>query len=191
MKESNGLAWCVILFLFSLSANAEIYEKKLSDGTVLYSDVPSSEANISDLPDLNVYSPNGVKSEAKGQEPKEASAVENSNESENLNNAGAEETVKYKTFSIRNVKDKQTFWNQRVINVSFDIQPKLKETDLTQLYVDGKAFGSPQNKAQATLKNLDRGEHKIFGALLNAAGDILGKTSELVIYIKYKSVSNP
>jgi len=73
--------------------------------------------------------------------------------------------------------------NTGSIYISGGIKPKFKLGFKVQLYLDGKAHLKPQKHAMYSLRNIDRGEHKIKMDLLDEKGKVIASSKPVTFYM--------
>ena len=76
--------------------------------------------------------------------------------------------------------------NTGSIYISGGIKPKFKLGFKVQLYLDDKPHLKPQKHAMYSLRNIDRGEHKIKMELINEKGKVIA-SSKLVTFYMHRS----
>ena len=79
--------------------------------------------------------------------------------------------------------------NTGSIYISGSIQPRFKPGWNVQLVLDDKQHGKPQNHSIFSLKNIDRGEHKIKMLLLNDKGKIIASSTSVTFYMHRASIN--
>ncbi len=79
--------------------------------------------------------------------------------------------------------------NTGSIYISGSIQPRFKPGWNVQLVLDDKPHGKPQNRSIFSLKNIDRGEHKLKMLLLNDKGKIIASSPSVTFYMHRASIN--
>lgn len=79
--------------------------------------------------------------------------------------------------------------NTGSIYISGGIKPQFRQGFKVQLYLDGKAYKKPQIHSMFSLRNIDRGEHKIKMDLLNEKGKVIASSESVTFYMHRASVN--
>lgn len=79
--------------------------------------------------------------------------------------------------------------NTGSVYISANIKPIFKIGLKIQLLLDDKPYGQPQPLAVFSLKNIDRGEHKIKMLLMNETGKIIASSKPVTFYMHRASVN--
>jgi hypothetical protein len=167
-----------LLLCFSLTSYATIYEETDKNGDITFTDVPTgSAAKKVDIANGNVT-----------QLPAPTPPPDITNNPATATSAKAGATGAYSTFLITSPTDQFTFQNQRDIPVEVKLDPELKKGDTIRLFVDGAPVGSPFNNTHLSIKQLDRGTHKIYAVLLDENQSQLKQSNAVTIYVHYASV---
>jgi hypothetical protein len=160
----------ILLFCFSMSSLASIYEWKDSHGNVFFSDTPRKGARKLNIPEAQTYSP-----------PTTSSTT----------TSVADETIStqnYDSLSITTPTDNSTIPNRSGdVNVSINISPALKKDDKIQLMMDGKPVGEAQNSTIFTMNNVSRGAHTLTANIVNREGETLLSSSTVTFYVQRPS----
>lgn len=188
--ELNPLYAILILLIFSLlffadNASAAVYKGRDAQGNVRYSDKPFPGAKRIRLPPSSVVrrgrnqpyprQPQNLPPR-NGQpgilEPVPAPPLERL--PANLPKA---------TVRFNNIENEQTFQNQRIIPVNFDLSRDLLPGERVDLIVDGKLYASSSGTTQLFLENLPRGSHQIQLQIVAPNGQVIFKSRVLTIFI--------
>jgi len=78
--------------------------------------------------------------------------------------------------------------NNGSVHVSGRIKPVFKQGFSIQLYIDDIPYNKPQSHSMFALRNVERGEHQIKLALLNAKGKIIASSKPVTFYMYRTSV---
>jgi len=79
--------------------------------------------------------------------------------------------------------------NTGSVLISGMIQPRFRLGLKVQLIIDGKAYQSPQNHTQFSLRNIDRGEHKIKMQVFNEEGKVIALSDSITFYMHRASIN--
>jgi hypothetical protein len=166
----------VSLLIFSIICSAEIYMHTDKNGSVIYSDTPTKDAQIITL--SNTSSP-----------PPLASTPTTTNTNLTTEKSTIPDQVSprlpYEKFLIDSPLDQQTINNQTSIPVVLLLKPDLQKGDTIQLYLDGTPQQSPASKTNFELSNIERGTHQLSAVLLDENKNTLKQTQTVTIFIHY------
>ncbi len=177
----------IILFFLSCVCFAAIYLQTDPEGNVVYSDTPGENATT-------IVLPNGENNISIPKTPASSStAPANSGPAMTASGPEAAPTggphKAYTTFLITDPSDQATFQNQRDIPVTIKMDPPLQEGDKVQLYVDGLPSGPASGDlTQLAIHQVDRGQHQLSAAILDAEDHVLNKTDNLTFFIHYSAI---
>ncbi len=73
--------------------------------------------------------------------------------------------------------------NTGSIYISGGIKPRFKPGLQVQLYLDGEPHQKPQEHSMFSLRNIDRGEHKIKMLLLDEKGKVIASSTSVTFYM--------
>ncbi len=79
--------------------------------------------------------------------------------------------------------------NTGSIYISGGIKPQFRPGFQVQLYLDGEAYDKPQKHSMFSLRNIDRGEHKIKMELLDEKGKVIASSESVTFYMHRASVN--
>ncbi len=124
---------------------ANIYQKQDIAGNVYFSDTPSAGATPVILKEINTYA---------------SISASTNNTAKTLKET--DDTVKsiYKSISILQPSNQQTFQNQSSIKSVLTIEPSLQSEDRVEWMLDGKLY-QRSRQSEITLSEIDRGEHTL------------------------------
>lgn len=167
--NNNSLKQLFFICSLPVLTQAAIYQKTDLNGRVYFSDKPMENATLIQLQPINTYG-RTLKAEKKS-----------------LQTEPEKPKNQYKTLSIAQPTDQQTFQNQREIPAILQLEPALREGDKIVWLIDGKPYQESTN-TQIILKSLDRGEHQLQAKLIDANNQILIATQTVVFYVHYSTV---
>lgn len=166
-----GLLIFLALMSLPLRAAATIYQSVNSQGNVVYSDQPSSNAQTVNLPQNQAPSVPSSRLPQTGTLQSIASSAQQT------------DTV-YKTLNIQSPTNDQTIWdNSGNIAVSVTLQPALATTDTLQLAVDGQTVASSQTNTSFSLTGLDRGTHVLQARIVNQTQKVIKVSNTVTVYL--------
>ncbi len=169
------MKYFLIALLLAGSAHAEVYKSTNADGEVVYSDTRTKGAEKVKLPPLPTYTPPPITPSA----PAAEAAVDPE---------AYEELVFLKPDNEATIRN-----NLGVIMAALRLKPALNNTfeHRIQFYLDGKAYGKPGGALHATMSGVDRGEHSLSAAVLNADGVTLISAKPVTVFLHRESIYNP
>ncbi len=162
----------LILVLFVLPLNAEIYRWQDENGRIIFSDQYHSDAEV-----INVPKPASYKPPAINNLPDEAVA---------------EETQAYE-ISILSPQAGESIWaNDGTLPVNVDLQPQLnaEKGEKLSLSLDGVVTGEPQSSTSFTVPVIERGAHTVSVSLINDTGATLATSETVTFQVHRASVNN-
>lgn len=157
---------------------AEIYESVDKQGNVTYTDTSASNAQPVDLPALGRINSADQSMAASAEEPKD-----NSN-----SQPAAQQHVPYAQFDITSPANEDTLYNQHAIAVNFAVSPALQTGDKILVFVDNIKFVD-STSSSAVLNEVPRGQHTVYGELVDANNQVLMRSSSIVLNVRYTSVA--
>lgn len=159
---------------------SNVYKQVLPNGQVEYSDRPTQESTVVNLPSIQVNSTVESKLESKA----EAESVAGT-KSEEAKNQKQEQI----SLRISSPLDQQYFIATVTdVPVTFIVEPELKPNQKIKLWVDNKPYGEPQNSTDFVLKNLERGAHELKGVVIEASGTVLATSAPVTFFQQRQSV---
>ncbi len=171
---------CAALLSLMAPAAAEIYKRVLPDGSIVYSDEPSPQAEVVELPPLQTIPATPLITPAsKGQQ---------------IIKAG-DDAFSYRLLRITSPhNDQQIRENSGRVVVTVNVQPALrvKAGHRLVLKLDGKVVAMASGGQRFTLENVDRGTHQLVAEIQDRKGRPL-KTSPPVIFhlFRYSRLLGP
>jgi hypothetical protein len=166
----------IILVLLACQAHAEVYKSINADGEVVYSDTPTQGAERLKMPELPTYTPPPVA--APSFTPKQA----------------PEKKDYYEAFAFVSPANEETVRNNLgILNIEVKLTPVLQGRlrHRVQFFLNGEPYGTPVGKTSLTISNLDRGEYTLSAAVVDADGNALISTEDVVVHMKRHSILNP
>lgn len=190
-----------MILALSLPFIAAIYVNESPDGSISYSDEPTANSKSITPPAVNsISSPSGSTTNASD----EGSPISPNTTKQSLTPpqvgpvaaekapAGPSTMTTYKVFSIDTPKDQDNITNQPVIGIQFKTDPNLIAGDKIQVYLDGKAVGTPTGNIYQEISNVERGTHTIYAAILNSQNQPIKRTNSITVYVHRNSIiTNP
>jgi Domain of unknown function (DUF4124) len=159
-----------------LGYGQQIYKSTDANGNVVYSDQPpadGAEVQRIEVPQTNTTPAPAVIHRL----PTEPATTE-------------QQAVNY-TISIISPTDETTIaMGPGNFSVSASVSPALAGDHSLQLKLDGANRGEPQKQANWQLTNVFRGAHDLSVALVNSAGEELGNSDPVRIYVLRPSIHN-
>lgn len=153
------------------SSTAKIYVWRNAKGVLVFSDTPKAGAEeVKTKPGNIIQSSTDVETEVLDINPQQIVETYEVIINTPQNNA----TVRDNTGSVY---------------IRGGISPKFKLSFKIQLYLDGKPHLSPQNHGMYSLRDIDRGEHKIKMDLLDEKGKVIA-SSKLVTFYMHRASTN-
>ncbi len=172
----------ILFFLFcmiSFSLQAAVYESQDSNGRIVYSDTPSSNAKQLDIPTSPAVS-------VPVQNKKVIDEVTKINPAEIIIDKNKKKP--YTSLTITSPVNEQTFQNQRDIPVEVTIEPKLQKGDMLQLMLDGLPRSEPSMSTTLHILQADRGSHQVSVALINEKQQVIKQSNSVTIFVMYAHV---
>lgn len=166
---------------------AAIYVHQSDNGSIEYSDTPSANAKEVQVAPLNTVAP--VVNVTPPKADDSAVATTPGEVVAGLPGATTVSTgATYQAFSITTPKDGDTIQNQSVIPVSMNIEPTMTAGDKIQLYLDGKAVGTPTSTIYQELSNVERGTHSLYAEIINSNMQGIKKSNSITIHVHRNSL---
>jgi Domain of unknown function (DUF4124) len=160
------------------SAHAAIYRSVDAQGNPVFSDQPSGDAQPLKLPPVTTYSP-----------PPKPAAVTSGSTSVTLPPAPG-----YQQFAVVAPGQDQAFWdNAGDVEVRVSLQPALMAAAGHRLvfYLDGVAGGAPVEDSSTVFHNVDRGQHTVSAAIIDATGQTVQTTEKVRFQLHRLSLNSP
>lgn len=162
----------ILVLVFALPVEADIYRWVDSKGQVHYTDQPRTGAEKINLPTAQTYSPPEQSKENEG------------NSTNNANNNEPTAPFSYKVVKIIQPQPQATLRNnQGMVSVAVELEPKLRKEDKIQLVLDGKPIGDPESATIITLTNVLRGTHSVAVKVLSHDGTVINHSDPVTFYM--------
>jgi hypothetical protein len=169
------IAWSGLL-LAAAAAGGTAYRSVGPDGTVIFSDRPSPNAEEVRLPAPSSYPPPALP--ARGEAP-----------------AFADQPLAaalYDTVRITAPPDGATvFAAQGGVDVDVSLDPSLMEGHTLTYVVDGKEMAKGLRTDRIRITDLDRGTHHLEVAVRDEAGGIVGRSQRVTFHLRQSSLNDP
>jgi hypothetical protein len=169
------LAWSGLL-LAAAAAGGTAYRSVGPDGTVIFSDRPSPNAEEVRLPAPSSYPPPALP--ARGEAP-----------------AFADQPLAaalYDSVRITAPPDDATvFAAQGGVDVDVSLDPSLMEGHTLTYVVDGKEVAKGLRADRIRITDLDRGTHHLEVAVRDEAGGIVGRSQRITFHLRQSSLNDP
>ena len=165
----------ILLVLFACQAHAEVYKSINADGEVVYSDTPTQGAERLNMPALPTYTPPPLATP--GFTPAQA----------------PEKKDYYESFAFISPTNEETVRNNLgILNIQLKLTPALQGRlrHRVQFFLNGEPYGTPVGNTSLTISNLDRGDYILSAAVVDADGNTLISTGDIVVYMKRHSILN-
>lgn len=167
----KALTLCFYL-LCTMAYAGQLYKVIQEDGSVIYTDMPTANAEPIDLSSAN----SAVMPAYQGKV-----AVDPQPQKVQKASINHQLIINYPT-------EQQTIRsNSGELSVVASIEPKT--SGIAQLYLDGKLL-IQQASLSFNLRNIDRGEHKISIKLVSQSGKLIASSQDRVFYLHKASVLN-
>lgn len=92
-------------------------------------------------------------------------------------------TIQYQIAIISPKPDQAIRQNQGNVNIKLLVKPKLLIGDKIQVVLDGKVIDKTMSKTDITLKNIDRGTHRLRINIINEHGEIMISSHEITFHL--------
>lgn len=181
-------AW-LLLLIFMLPAQAEIYRWVDDDGNVVFSDEPHANAEKIEVSPSTVYTPQeNIQGPDEGEDeilklsPDDTPGVEE-----------AEPAVPaYQLRIIAPAHDESIWVNNGNVTVNMIVEPQLdaERGDRVLLQLDGAPVGEPQSATTFQLNNLSRGTHSLSAQVVDNNGSMLTSSGTVTFHLHRASVLN-
>lgn len=173
----------LILFLFILPAQAEIYRWVDENGNVVFSDESHPSAETIDLPDSTTYTP--------PEEESEPDILKLSPDEDDIAESG-DAVPAYQLRIIAPAHDESIWVNNGNVTVSLLVEPQLdaERGDRIRLELDGTPVGDPQSGTSFQLNNISRGSHNVTAYVVDEAGGTLTSSDTITFHLHRASIQN-
>ena len=166
----------LLLLLVASVTQAQVYRTVDKDGNVIYTDVPSDNAEEVVIDIAPSYTPPEITPLVIEEPLPETSE--------------SVDTPLYK-LSITSPAQNQSFQNPETITVTVGINPELSElrSDKLLFKLDGKPIGEPQVSSSITLAELERGSHILVVSAVDKSGKVLKRSKSVLFHVHRRSVA--
>ncbi len=170
-----------LLIAFS-PVQADIFRSVDEKGNPVFTDLPNSKSKPVKLKAPSTYTAPSLPT------PVGSSA------SDTGEDAGSETHSYYEIFSIASPGDGEALRdNAGDVNTRLSLEPALnvKAGHRVQYYLDGVASGKPVASLSAVMHQVERGEHGLYAALINRAGEEITRTEIINFQMHRTSINSP
>lgn len=171
------ITFILIFECFLKTSSATLYQNKLSDGTIQFSDIPTASAIPVILPPANL-----IQSHSNSMPPIPVDV------SKNTATPPPHDKFFPGEFSIISPKQQANFHYPATILAKVNPPKTLNPDDQIAWFLDGNLQQKGQS-TQITLENLTRGEHRLEAKLLNTKNSVLISTTPVVFFVHQQSQS--
>lgn len=163
------LGWALVSLGSSIcSSDVEVYKVVDGTGSVTYTDTPPAESSASKL---ELPSINQIPATEAG-EPTEAEIAESV-------------FAGYSRIEIAEPGNNSLiYYDQQQVTVRLALTPVLQEGHLVQFMLDGYPHGRPAPETGHTIDNLQRGSHNLQARVINAQGELVGRSRPVTIHVQ-------
>jgi hypothetical protein len=160
----------IVCFFLALSLSAEIYRSIDVNGSVVFEDTPSPDAELIEVDELQTIQPPPV---------------------EDFKYTPKEKPIdRYKTLDITSPQHDSTIRdNSGNVIVNLSVSPKLAYADNLVLYLDGKEVVLGKSTAKS-FTEIDRGTHQLRAVVKDDEGHIQINSSSVTFHLLRQSVVN-
>lgn len=160
----------IILATPAYSIASEIYVWRNKEGILVYSDTPHPGAEEVKTPSSNIVKSSSIKTKELDINPQVIKKI-------------------YRVV-ISSPKDKQTIRNNKgSVYISGGVTPVFQLGHTVQLYLDQKKYQEPQKRSVFSLRDVERGDHKIKMDLLDDKGKVIASSKSITFYMHRASVN--
>ncbi len=178
----------LLLFLFPLACQADIYKTIDANGNVTYSDRPSANATVISLPKANTTSATPTATPPSSSEAQSTTSEEVASA---LSGDKKDGRKPYTKFAIASPADQESIQNQPILNVSLEVEPTLQAGDVIQVYVDGAPMGNASHATEFNLTIPYRGTHILSAILFDKDMHVMAKSNSITIYVHQAHLGSP
>ncbi|MFT6926848.1 MAG: hypothetical protein ACJAZP_002468 [Psychromonas sp.] len=178
LSSVSLICFCsVFSSMTAAAAPAKIYHWVDDNGISHYSDTAVLGTTEIQVVNTNVVTSNNLKPETTPENLKQETTSENK--------AGVKEdpAIIYQAEIISPENDSPLRSNNGSIDIQVKIMPEKKPAQKLQLFLDGKALGSPQISSTIRADNIDRGTHQIQVQLLDESGTVIARTQVVTVHL--------
>lgn len=169
-------AMLLLTIVYATSVSAAVYRSVDEQGNVTYTNQAGNGAEPVKLKPLSVYEAPDLKSATDNDADKSSDAIS------------------YKSVAIISPQADETIRdNAGNITVTASSEPALfhQEGHKFQFFLDGKPLGKPQAIATKALSSVDRGEHQVAVAVVDANGKQLMRSKATRFFLHRQTIFNP
>ncbi len=163
-----------LILVVVLTAEATIYQQTDSNGNLIFSDEPVSD-NAKPL-DIVDTVPSTI-SASKEKTPPPAST-----------DSQTKAYTPYSTFTIASPHNEETLQNPVSIPVQIQLEPRLKDGDRIQIYLDGKAWHAAVSSTRLSLYEVERGAHQLQAKIIDKNNNPQQETNSVTIYVQRATI---
>ncbi len=175
-----GWLLCALLLSLMTPAGAEIYKRVLPDGSIVYSDEPSPQAEIVELPTLQTIP--ALPLPAPDTEARQ-------------NNQAADELAVYRLLRITSPhNDQQIRENSGRVVITVQVQPPLqaKAGHRLVLKLDGQVIATTNSEQRFILENVYRGTHQVVAEIQDRKGKPIKASTPVTFHLfRYSRLLGP
>lgn len=180
----------LLVALITSTAFAAIFVNQEKDGSTEYTDTPTANSSVVDVPPVNTVGPQSQENAAV--EGGIQSAQQTGTLNSALNNLPISTSSTYKVFEIKSPGNEETIQNQPVIPIEFKVEPNMLPGDKIQVYLDGKPAGTPTGTPYQELGTVERGTHTLSAKIINKQGQVIKSAPQVTIYVhRNSSITSP
>ena len=166
---------CFFVSTHSLAAQTKIYHWVDENGKTHFSDTALPGTGQIEVRNENILSTNIETTTNKADENAPLASQDDENN---------EATIEYQASIVSPEDDTALRSNDGSINIHVTTNPVKENTHKLQLFLDGKALGSPQISPTIRAQNIDRGTHQVQVQLLDENGNILALTQIVTVHLQ-------
>jgi len=164
------------LLLLPLAAQAQIYKTTDEKGNVIYTDRPPADGGASEKVELGTLNTAPPPPAAASPSPRAAPK--------------RDEAVSYSVTIVAPENETSLPMGPGDFSVKAVLKPPLAESDLVQLYMDGKPEGEPQRSLSWSLTGVFHGAHDLKVVVVDASGEQLAASGPVRVYVNRPYVSH-
>lgn len=176
----------LFLFIVTPLAFASIYKSVNPNGSIIFSDIPSSNSSEISLNQINIATQSQTSTSTSDSSEQQNTEQQQSAASKTTTMPMATST-NYTSIEINSPTNETTFQNQQSITVTVQVAPDLAKEDNVQLILDGAIYGKPQHSLSFTIDNLARGTHTIQAVIIDAQQNRQKTSQSVTFYIHQAS----
>lgn len=180
-QSSKGIVMKKILITTALlvtTAHAAVYMQESPNGSINYSDTPSSDAKKITVPTVN-----SITTKHEDSTPATKSETESPAENQSDNTAPGSEATIYQKIEIVSPKNQETITNQPSIPVQVKTEPALQPTDKVQVMLDDSPVGTPVSSSYQEIGLVDRGTHTLSAMIIGPDNQVKKTSETITIYV--------